>query len=89
MPDKLQSLSVNHAAKAIVGSGKALDRAAVLQQLGLDPHAPPDAWLAIVACGSNASALKTQDIATLVSRGTLKGADLKAVQDLAAKHNIR
>ena len=72
MPDqKTSTISVNPAAKAVLPNGSTVDRSAVLQQLGLNPATPPDAWLAIFGCGSNASALHPGDLNSLVSKGTI------------------
>lgn len=76
--EKLVSLSVNHAAKAVLPNGSIADRSAVLKQLGLNPSAPPDAWLAVVACGANASALHPGDLQTLVDKGTITKGQLDA-----------
>lgn len=61
-----QALSINPDAVAIMPTGEIADRSAILQKLGLDPSTPPDAWLAIVACGSNASALQAGQIRELI-----------------------
>lgn len=84
-----QSVSINPAAKALLPTGRALARADILRQLGLNPNTPVDGWLAIVACGANAAALTSQDLKTFLTRGTLTGANLQAVQTLAAARNIR
>ena len=65
-------------AKAVMPDGSMLDRVAVLTKLGLDPSTPPDAWLTVVACGSNASALTREQIRTLTQSGKLKAAQLDA-----------
>lgn len=78
MPDTSRSRSAVslNTAKAVMPNGSLLDRAAVLRQLGLDPSAPPDAWLTIAACGSNASALTTEQLTTLERAGKLDIAQL-------------
>lgn len=78
-PRTPQVRSLNPNAKAVLPDGRKLDRAAVLSQLGLDPNTPPDAWLAIVVCGSNASALRPGELQSLVRKGTLKTNELDAV----------
>ncbi len=67
-----QSVRINSAAKGVLSDGKLVSRGEVLQQLGLNPNTPPDAWLAIIACGSNASALKAGELKGLVDRGVIK-----------------
>ena len=73
-----QSAAINRSAKAVLPGGKIADRAQVLQQLGLDPGTPPDAWLAITSCGTNASALTQAELKGIVDRGVLKQTDLDA-----------
>jgi hypothetical protein len=68
----IQSARINRQAKAILSGGKIVSREEVLSQLGLNPQTPPDAWLAIVACGSNASALKPGELQELVKSGQIK-----------------
>lgn len=67
-----KAVKINRNAKAILPDGSVKTRGEILQSLGLDPSTPPDAWLAIVGCGSNASALTTTTLKDLVSRGTIK-----------------
>ena len=43
--------------RAVFPDGSTLNRAQILERLGLNPGTPPDAWLNIIGCGSNASAL--------------------------------
>ena len=76
MPTK--TVSINTSAKAILKNGSAISRADVLTRLGLNPTTPPDAWLAIVACGSNASALDVKDASILLRRGTITRRSLDA-----------
>ena len=78
-PRVTQAQALNPNARAVLPNGSKLNRMEVLRQLGLDPTTPPDAWLAIVACGSNASALRGDQLRGLVSRGTLKATELDAV----------
>jgi hypothetical protein len=49
-------------ARAVMPSGEVLDRAQILDRLGLNPNTSPTAWLTIAACGSNASALLPDDL---------------------------
>lgn len=67
-----KSITINPQAKAVMADGRTLDRAAVLSQLGLNPATPPDAWLTIVACGGNASALHPGDAQQLINKGVLQ-----------------
>ena len=73
-----QNVKLNPSAVAVLPSGKELSRGEVLMELGLDPSTPPDAWLAIFGCGSNASALKPDALRTLVDRGMLDRSQLDA-----------
>ncbi len=82
---KLSARALNPAAKAVLPDGSALDRKAVLSRLGLDPSTPPDAWLAIVACGSNASALKPGELQSLVDRKVLNLKTLDAASQAKLK----
>lgn len=66
-----QNVRLNPKAKAVLPSGKQLSRGEILSQLGLDPGTSPEAWLAIIVCGSNASALKPNQLRGLVERGTI------------------
>ena len=61
LTSKAQSHELNPAAKAVMPGGNELNRAQILQKLGLNPSTPNDAWLAIVGCGSNAAALRATD----------------------------
>lgn len=83
-PSEAQTMKLNAQAKAVLPNGDILDRAKVLSQLGLDPTTPPDAWLAIVACGSNASALRPEQLKGLVERGKIDRTmlDKKTLQKL-------
>jgi len=67
-----QTVAINPGAKAVMPSGQQLDRKAILSQLGLNPNTPPDAWLAVIGCGSNASALKPGSREELMRRGALR-----------------
>ena len=66
------AVQINQSAKAMLPSGKLADRRAILSQLGLNPGTSPDAWLAIIACGSNASALTDMSKQQLMRKGVLK-----------------
>lgn len=83
-PASAQTVKLNPRAKAVLPNGKELSRQQVLTQLGLDPSTPPDAWLSITTCGSNASALKPADLRGLVDRGAIKREmlDAQALQKL-------
>lgn len=74
----VKNVSINVAAKAVLPNGKLVARENILQQLGLNPGTSPDAWLAIVACGSNASALNPSDAKILVERGVISDKILDA-----------
>ena len=63
------SLAINPQARAMMPGGTPVDRAEILTRLGLNPNTPPDAWLAIVGCGVNASALSSQQIGVLDRAG--------------------
>lgn len=65
------TVQLNPNARAVLPNGQQVDRAQILQQLGLDPNTRPDAWLAVVACGSNASALRPDQLRGLIDRGTI------------------
>jgi len=69
MPEK--SVTINPNAKAVMPDGQVLDRGAILSKLGLNPNVTPDAWLAIIGCGGNASALHTGDAQQLINKGAL------------------
>ncbi len=69
--------------RAVMPDGRALNRGEILQTLGLNPNTSPTAWLAIVACGSNASALRPGDLQRIaVNRLGNAAAVLKRVQGL-------
>ncbi len=77
-PNALRSLqtaevrAINQNARAVMPGGDLADRAEILSRLGFDPSTPPDAWLAIVACGSNASALRSNQVRVLERAGALR-----------------
>lgn len=64
---------LNKGAMAILPDGSLADRAQILNKLGLNPNTPPDAWLAIVSCGSNASALTPQQLESIRPQLQQKG----------------
>jgi hypothetical protein len=49
-------------ARAVMPNGELLDRAQILEKLGLNPNTSPTAWLTVAVCGSNASALLPDDL---------------------------
>ncbi|OGK97634.1 MAG: hypothetical protein A3I14_06400 [Candidatus Rokubacteria bacterium RIFCSPLOWO2_02_FULL_73_56] len=63
-------------AKAVLPDGKLASREQLLSQLGLDPSTPPEAWIVLTHCGSNAAALKRPDAERLLKAGKLQGAEL-------------
>jgi hypothetical protein len=64
-----RNISINTDAKALMPDGKMKTRTELMTQLGLDPTTPPDAWLSITSCGSNAAALTGEQMKSLQSRG--------------------
>ena len=70
------TMPVNPQAKAVLPDATVVDRAEILRRLGLRPDVPPDAWLVIVNCGSNASALRPQQLREVVARGVVKREEL-------------
>lgn len=56
---------------AVLPDGRLANRAEILKQLNLNPSTAPEAWLNIIGCGSNASALHFRDAEQLVSKGIL------------------
>lgn len=49
-------------ARAVMPDGSELSREQILTRLGLNPGTSPTAWLTVIGCGSNASALKAGDL---------------------------
>lgn len=49
-------------ARAVMPNGKLMDRGEILATLGLNPNTAPTAWLNVIGCGSNASALLPGDL---------------------------
>jgi len=74
------AMRLNKSAKAILPDGSLADRGEILTKLGLNPNTPPDAWLAIVACGSNASALTTQQMESIQPQLKQKGIILQGAE---------
>ena len=76
---RAQPAPINPNAKAVLPNGKAIARGEILRQLGLNPNTPPDAWLAVIGCGSNASALLPNTRENLMRRGLrIEGNELAA-----------
>lgn len=70
-------------ARAVMPDGRALSRSEILQALGLNPNTSPTAWLAVVGCGSNASALLPGDLQRIaVNRLSNASTILRQVQDV-------
>jgi len=67
---------------AVMPDGNKLSREEVLKKLNLDPNIAPDAWLAIIGCGSNASALRLDDAKALVERGVLDESALDPMKEI-------
>lgn len=55
--------------RAVMPDGKLRSRAEMMKELGLDPSTPPDAWLSIIGCLVNGSALTPQQRQVLEQRG--------------------
>jgi hypothetical protein len=68
----VKSVRINTNAKAITATGARLSRAQILSKLGLNPGTPPEAWLAVIGCGSNASALHRPDADALLKAGKVR-----------------
>jgi hypothetical protein len=68
---RAEAQSLNPAAKAVLPDGSTINREQILEKLGLDPSTRPDAWLTIIGCGSNASALKASDAKILIDRNVI------------------
>ena len=66
--------------KTLMPSGKLMSRKEILTTLNLNPNTPYDAWLAIVACGINASALMPKDAKTLVNNKIIDSGFLRTVR---------
>jgi hypothetical protein len=73
-------------ARAVLPTGAELTRGEVLSSLGLNPNTSPTAWLAILGCGSNASALLPGDLERVaVARVGAASNVLKQVQQVSGK----
>jgi hypothetical protein len=48
--------------RAVMPDGSLASRGEILQRLGLNPDTSPTAWLTVLGCGSNASALLPGDL---------------------------
>lgn len=71
-------------ARAVLPDGRTIGRSDILQSLGLNPNTSPTAWLAVIACGSNASALLPGDLQRVAAnRVSNAAAILSNVQGLA------
>lgn len=76
------NLSLNVAAKSVMPDGQLLGRSELLARLNLNPQTPPDAWLAIFSCGSNAGALNIRDVRVLMQKGVVK-------EDMLFEHQLK
>ncbi len=91
MPTKTtlsKTISLNNSAKSVMPNGSILSRGEILSALNLDPGASPDAWLAVIGCGSNASALTENDARILVEKGAISKSILSKTQ-VASIEKIR
>jgi hypothetical protein len=71
-------------ARAVLPNGTELTRSEVLANLGLNPNTSPTAWLAIIGCGVNASALLPGDLERVaVTRVSNASSVLKQVQGVS------
>ena len=71
--------------RAVMPDGSSLDRAQILAALGLNPNTAPTAWLNIIGCGSNASALLPGDLQRVaIARVSNATTVLQRVQGLSA-----
>ena len=84
------AVALNPSAKAVMPDGRMLERADILTMLNLDPNIAPEAWLAIVACGSNAAAAPDATLLQGLKDGTLKldHLDTHSLKRLQAKVNF-
>ena len=75
-----KNVRINTEAKAVMPDGRVRTRTELMRQLGLNPGTAPDAWLNIVGCGSNASALTSRQRQNLMKRGLkFEGLELKGI----------
>ena len=71
--------------RAVLPDGSLASREQILRALNLNPGTAPDAWLAIIACGSNASALNFKDLRRIATRNLSHAArTLDAIEQLQA-----
>jgi hypothetical protein len=71
--------------RAVLPDGKAYTRPELLQRLGLDPNTPPEAWISITKCGTNAGALKPGDAQRLLDAGKIDRKQLSPEQQQELK----
>jgi hypothetical protein len=76
------NLMLNASAKSVMPNGSLLGRGELLSRLNLNPSTPPDAWLAIFGCGSNAGALDIRDVRILMQKGVVK-------EDMLFEHQLK
>lgn len=69
---KRANVNLNPGARSLMPDGRLLGRVDLLRALNLDPTTPPDAWLTIFSCSSNAGGLLARDARALMERGVLK-----------------
>lgn len=82
-------ISVNPAARALMPNGELVDRAQILRQLNLNPNTSPEAWLAIVACGSNKAASPDSAVLEGLKNKTLKLDDLSVGEVRRLQENLK
>lgn len=72
--------------RAVMPDGSTLSRVEILQRLGLNPNTSPTAWLTVIGCGSNASALLPGDLQRIaVDRVTNASQVLQNVRNLSGE----
>ena len=76
--EEAKTVSINTAAKAILPGNQEVSREQILSRLGLNPSTAPEAWLAVVGCGSNASALQLGEAQELLASKKLTPAHFDA-----------
>jgi hypothetical protein len=72
------SLALNN--RAVLPGGREMTRGEILQSLNLNPKTPPEAWLSITSCGSNAAGLNFHDAEALSKMGKLDAQSLEAIR---------
>jgi hypothetical protein len=71
--------------RAVLPDGSVVSREQILKTLNLNPGTAPDAWLAVIACGSNASALNFRDLRRIAARNLSHAArTLDSIEQLQA-----